>query len=237
MSAHDANFLPDEFCGQARLFPLPGAVLFPQVVQPLHVFEPRYRELTEDALAGDRFIAMALLEPGWEADYDGRPPIAPLACLGKIITHQRLDDGRYNLLLAGVSRIEIVRELPPERSFRVAEARLAPDVYPQSGAARRPALQKQLLALFEGYLAKKPQAREAFQSLLAESIPLGTLTDLIAYALDFPLELKRQMLCETDVDARLKFVELWMQMRQTDFESENSLLAAMRKFPPRFSEN
>ncbi len=238
MSAFDATFSTDDFQGQVRLFPLPGAVLFPHVVQPLHIFEPRYRELMEDALAGDKLIAMALLEPGWEADYEGQPPIAPIACLGKIVSHQQLDDGRYNLLLAGVSRIEIVRELPPTRSFRMAEARLAPDVYPQAGAARRSELQKKFLELFEDYLAMMPQAREAFQSLLAESIPLGTLTDMIAYTFDIPLELKRQVLCEPDVDARLNLVQPWIEKSiLAQVESEFPLRQVMRKFPPWFSEN
>src|SRR5947208_17093988 len=94
-----------DFSGTARLFPLPNLVLFPQVVQPLHVFEQRYRQMTADALAGDRLIAMALLRPGWEADYDGRPAIHPVACLGRVVADQRLDDGRYNLLLRGLARV------------------------------------------------------------------------------------------------------------------------------------
>ena len=85
------RFRPNEFSGRVRLFPLPNLVMFPNVMQPLRVFEPRYIEMVEDALAGDRLIAMGLLEPGWEHEYDGRPPgRAPLACLGKIATHPRL---------------------------------------------------------------------------------------------------------------------------------------------------
>ena len=71
------------FAGTARLFPLPNLVLFPHVMQPLHIFEPRYREMTADALATDRLIALALLQPGWEADYDGKPAVYPVACLGR----------------------------------------------------------------------------------------------------------------------------------------------------------
>src|SRR4029079_17170823 len=68
------EFDADTFCGVARLFRLPNLVLYPHVMQPLHIFEERYREMLEDALASDRLIAMALLEPGWETDYDRRPP-------------------------------------------------------------------------------------------------------------------------------------------------------------------
>src|ERR1700730_12850904 len=96
--------LPLAFDGTVRLFPLPNVVLFPHVTLPLHIFEPRYRAMTADALAGDRLITMMLLRPGWEEQYEGRPPLYPVGCVGKIVTDQKLDDGRYNLLLRGVSR-------------------------------------------------------------------------------------------------------------------------------------
>src|SRR5262249_61215492 len=99
--------------GPARLFPLPTLVLFPHVLQPLHIFEPRYRQMTADALAGDRLIAMALLRPGWEKDYEGRPPIYSVICVGRIVAEKRLPDGRFNILLRGVSRARVRRELPP----------------------------------------------------------------------------------------------------------------------------
>src|SRR3954470_16208806 len=100
------------------LFPLPNVVLFPNVFLPLHVFEPRYRQMTADALAGDRLIGMVLLRPGWEPQYEGNPPVHPVACLGRIVADQRLDDGRYNLLLKGVSRARIVEEIPTSKIYR-----------------------------------------------------------------------------------------------------------------------
>ncbi len=83
------------------LFPLPNVVLFPRAVLPLHVFEQRYREMTTDALKGDRLIAMALLRPGWEQNYYSRPAIEPVVCVGQILTHEKLADGKYNFLLQG----------------------------------------------------------------------------------------------------------------------------------------
>src|SRR5213080_2405252 len=91
-----------DFQGTARLFPLPNLVLFPHVGQPLHVFEPRYRQLMADALDDDRLIALALLRPGWEEDYHKKPPIHEMVCLGRINNEEKLADGRYNLLLHGV---------------------------------------------------------------------------------------------------------------------------------------
>src|SRR3954447_10843753 len=92
----------EHFSGLARLFPLPNLVLFPHVVQPMHIFEPRYRQMTAESLAGDRLIAVVLLQPGWEEHYDDRPALHAVGCLGRIVAEERQADGRYNLLLRGL---------------------------------------------------------------------------------------------------------------------------------------
>src|SRR3954453_13428604 len=74
------------------LFPLPNVVLFPRAVLPLHIFEERYKTMTADALQGDRQIAMALLQPGWERDYYQKPAINQVVCIGTVLTHERLPD-------------------------------------------------------------------------------------------------------------------------------------------------
>ena len=102
------------------LFPLPNVVLFPNVHLPLHIFEPRYREMVSDALDGDRIIGMVLLRPGWEGDYEGRPSIYPVGCAGLISHAERLSDGRYNIVLRGLEKFRVRRE-DTERSYRVAE--------------------------------------------------------------------------------------------------------------------
>src|SRR5436190_11964798 len=119
----DASPLAD-VSGTARLFPLPNLVLFPHVVQPLHIFEPRYRQMTADALAGDRLIALVLLKPGWEEDYETRPAVHPVACLGRVVADQLLDDGRYNLLVRGLSRVRLLGEAPNGKLYRTAQAEL-----------------------------------------------------------------------------------------------------------------
>jgi Lon protease-like protein len=97
------------------LFPLPSSVLFPNVFLPLHVFEPRYRDMVADALASDRLVGVALLCPGWERDYEGRPPVYPIGC-GGVITHvEPLTDGCYNIVLRGLQRYRIVDELESHR--------------------------------------------------------------------------------------------------------------------------
>jgi len=103
------------------VFPLPHVVLFPEVSLPLHIFEPRYRALLRDALAGDGRIAMAVLKPGYEEDYEGCPDVYPTACVGRIVEHEALPDGRSDLILRGeaVVRIERFVSDAPYRSANV----------------------------------------------------------------------------------------------------------------------
>jgi Lon protease-like protein len=116
------------------LFPLPNVVLFPGVFLPLHVFEERYRALTRDALAGDRIIGMALLRPGFEGDYEGRPPIYPVGCAGVISHSDRMPDGRFNIVLHGISKFRIAEEAPGGDYRR---ARIEPITETTDAAARR----------------------------------------------------------------------------------------------------
>jgi uncharacterized protein len=92
------------------LFPLPNVVLFPNVFLPLHIFEARYREMVSDAIAGDRMIGMVLLRPGWEHEYEGRPPVYQIGSSGVITHFERLSDGRYNIILRGLERFRILEE-------------------------------------------------------------------------------------------------------------------------------
>ena len=81
--AAELSFDTSAFSGVVRLFPLPNLVLYPHVMQPLHIYEDRYREMLEDALAGDKLITMSVLQPGWETDYESRPPIAAVCVPGQ----------------------------------------------------------------------------------------------------------------------------------------------------------
>ena len=110
---------PGQFRG-IPLFPLPSVVLFPRAVLPLHIFEDRYRAMTADALTGGRQVAMALLKPGWERDYYARPEIEPVVCVGVILTHELLPDGKYNFLLQGHTRARVVQETPTQGAQFIA---------------------------------------------------------------------------------------------------------------------
>lgn len=194
--------LPDDFSGRVRLFPLPNLVLFPGVMQPLHIFEPRYREMLEAAIATDGLIAMAVLADGWQQDYDGRPPLAPIACLGRVATHARQEDGRFNILLVGIRRVRIVRELPSEAAYREAQIEVLNDEYPEENAVARAALQRRLVSAFRKLMPQLDDVQEQLSQLLGNGVSLGALCDIIAYTLNLPIEFKLKLLEEANVDLR-----------------------------------
>jgi len=109
-----------ELPNKIALFPLPNFVFFPDVSAPLHVFEPRYREMIADVSTGSGIIGMTMLKGDWERDYYGAPDIFDVGCAGKISTLARLTDGRYNLMLDGVSEFRVVGE-SREKVYRIAE--------------------------------------------------------------------------------------------------------------------
>lgn len=225
--------LPANFTGVSRLFPLPNLVMFPHVMQPLHIFEPRYVEMVEEAIRTDQLLAMSILQPGWEHDYPGRPAVFPDVCLGRIATHAKTEDGNYNILLLGVKRAQIRRELPPLRSFRQAELELHDDHYSSASSQRREKLHADLLDAFRGFIARKSPIQEQFDQILTTSqIPLGMLTDMVSFTVELPVASKIHLLGETNVDHRAAY--LLEQLK--DFRGAAGG-PFERVFPPEFSHN
>ena len=109
--------------GIMPLFPLPSTVFYPGTPLPLHIFEPRYRQMTFDALEGERKIGMVLLKPDWEASYFGRPKIFSIGCVGSIEKEIRHPDGKYNFTLVGLRRFRILKEVDG-KPYRRAEVDL-----------------------------------------------------------------------------------------------------------------
>jgi uncharacterized protein len=221
------------FNGVARLFPLPNLVMFPQVVQPLHVFEPRYRQLTADALASDRYLALALLMPGWEGDYEGRPAIHPVVCLGRIVADQLLEDGRYNLLLRGVTRARILEERTGTTLYRTARVELLADVNPPAVPAAGE-LRKELARLAGAWLPQQATLREQLNELFASELHLGTLCDVFSFALPLPIEFKQQLLETVDVVHRTRRLLDHLQAHLPPAAGDNE---GPSSYPPEFSAN
>ena len=185
---HDAMLPPT-----LPLFPLPNVVLFPNVFLPLHIFEPRYREMVADALAGDRIIGMVLLRPGWEADYDGRPPVYPVGCAGLITHAERLPTAATTSCCAGSRSSAILDEddgtrLPASRgSRRSSKSPATSDDRDAMRAARR---------RLEALLVPQPKGRGA-DPTVPPSMADEDLVNALAQYLELePVE--KQALLERD---------------------------------------
>ena len=158
------------------IFPLQQVVLFPNSTAPLHIFEPRYRAMVADALEGDSIIGMVLLEPGHEAEYEGRPPIFAVGCAGVIIQAEKLPDGRYNIVLAGRVKFRVLSE-DASRPYRLAEVEALPEALQESDrpllAERRQQLERALRAAFPGMqLPPSDLSDEEVVDGLSVSLPL-----------------------------------------------------------------
>jgi Lon protease-like protein len=217
------------FAGVVRLFPLPNLVLFPSVVQPLHIFEPRYRRMMADALDDNRLMALVLLQPGWEEDYAQRPPIHRVACLGRVFDETRLPDGRYNLLLHGLQRIRIEEELPAERPYREARVQLLEEIPVDSPAEERQ-YRERMSRILPAILEQQGGAVDQARQLLAGDLALGVLCDIFAFALPLDPAFKQSLLEELDIGRRT-------HQLLTHLEAQLPPPPGDRRFPPEFSSN
>jgi Lon protease-like protein len=177
------------------LFPLPDTVLFPGMPLPLHVFEPRYRRMVEDALATHRTIGMILLRPGWEPDYEGRPPIFPVGCSGLIARHERLEDGRYHVVLRARSRFRVVAEHGGQL-YRVATVAALADG--TGDAAALGGLRKRVLAA----IARAADGPAAL--VLQGELPHDLLVNALCQSLSLPAVEKQSLLECDSLEARYR---------------------------------
>jgi Lon protease-like protein len=176
------------------IFPLPTVVLFPHVFLPLHIFEPRYRQMVADALSGDRLIGMTLLRPGFESDYEGQPPIYNTGCTGLITHFERLDDGRFNLILRGLDKFKVLGEEDPggTRLYRRALVNLIDESLADHDRDLLRAERRRLEAALGPFLD-----RAASEQQLPSAMPDEDFVNALAQYLEFePIE--KQALLERD---------------------------------------
>jgi Lon protease-like protein len=164
------------------IFPLPNVVLFPRMALPLHIFEPRYRDMVRAAQRGPRLIGMALLRGEWQRDYHGRPPIFATGTVGEMVRVEELPDGRFNIVLRGLREYTIERELE-RASFREAVVRWR-EAPGDLAADARPAIAE----LVQRYLARL--GRDAGErKLFTGAVDDETFVNFLAQHLDVsPLE-------------------------------------------------
>jgi Lon protease-like protein len=175
---------------------LPGGLL------PLHVFEPRYRELTRDCLAGHHLMGIARLRPGFESTYYGRPPVYERCGVGRIICSDELPDGRFALLLRGVGRVEIARELQVERTYRVVEAKPLADGSFDTAEARE--CQRRLVKLCDRLAEVIDQGGPQLRDLVRSFDSPGACADAIAAALIMDADARQELLESCDPMMRLQ---------------------------------
>jgi len=167
------------------VFPLPNFVLFPGVQVPLHIFEPRYRDMIADVANGHRIIGMMMLKGEWERDYHAFPDLFEIGCAGKISNLVKLPDGRFNLVLDGFAEFRVMREVR-ERSYRQAQVEWCPA--PAERLALDSAAMTGLRDLLVTYLGEP--AREVWRSIVEQRGLRGAeLINFICFHLDVsPLE-------------------------------------------------
>jgi ATP-dependent Lon protease len=234
--------LPEDFDGRVRLFPLPDLVLFPHAMQPLHIFEPRYCEMLTEALAGDHLVAMSTLTGADSAGVLADPTIASTVCLGRIISHAEVEEGRHNILLVGVRRARVVTELDAGRAFRMASVDVLDDIYPPVGATQRGQLKSELLEAFGEVIPASVNAQQNLHDLMAGQMGLGPITDIISYTLPFTVEEKLRLLGDANVDSRATELVGLLRSGSVDLQSGSTVELAEttrdnQQFPPPFSLN
>jgi Lon protease-like protein len=186
------------------VFPLPNVVLFPGATLPLHVFEPRYRELTREVLAGRQLMAVARLQIGFEDDYEGRPPLFDICGVGSVIDSVAHGDGRYDITLRGLARVRIVKELPADKPFRRLQVEELPDL--ASDPAVTSAWQRKLISLWASLGPHLPESVRDLRALTRGAEGAGAYADRLAGALVGDANASQRLLEELDPAERLRLL-------------------------------
>jgi Lon protease-like protein len=186
------------------MFPLPNLVLLPNTFVPLHIFEPRYRKLTKDVLAGGKLMVLAFAL-GEEHEFDGPPPVAPIAGVGEVVMAQALPDGRYHIILRGRARVRIVRELPSNEPYRIVQTTRIPDASPTPGGDL-PEAEATLRAQTIGLADALPEKGDLLKQVVAAQSTPAALVDVIASTLIADPRVRQQLLETTDVGRRIQRV-------------------------------
>ena len=186
------------------MFPLPGVVLLPHALLPLHIFEERYRAMTRDVLKGSRFIVVSLIAPG-ESEAAEKPAVQRIAGVGEIMMAHELPDGRFNLVLRGRARIRIDEELPTTRAYREVAATMLPDLPVPDDDELRDA--DQSLRALVGQLADAiPEGGDILKQIVASQDTPASLVDVLTAQLVYDPTTRQRLLETREVMRRIERV-------------------------------
>jgi hypothetical protein len=187
------------------IFPLPNVTFFPNTVLPLHVFEPRYREMIQTCMRGDRHLGVALLREGWQKDYFGNPPIHKTFGIGKIVDCEPLDDGCFDIIVEGLYRARLVVE-HPTTPFRTGRVNVLQDGPIDHRRKEVEPIHKELIGVSAKIADALPDFSESIQSALAGHPHPSVAADVLASTLVVDAYDRQSILEEPNPIRRLKLV-------------------------------
>jgi uncharacterized protein len=182
------------------LFPLPNVVLFPKTPMPLYIFEERYRIMVREALAGNGELVIALLRSGAESGHTGISAVHDIACLGKIETYEELEDGKYNIVVIGIHRVRILREVQhsPYQLVEVEKIENEPCNEQSDGIIDR---HNHLGSLFAKFTELATGVRQQALELMPQ-LDFESLVNMVAMTLNLAIEQKQALLEISDTSQR-----------------------------------
>ena len=200
------------------LFPLAHVVLFPCVQTPLHLFEPRYRQLARDVMAGERRIGMVAVPPEHAPAMPEDPPLYSVGCQGHVTQCRKRSDGRYDLVLKGERRFRIDDEVPRSgtRLYRSARVTLLEDPYPESARPQVASYRANILASVGQILSRQqPDQAKGFPNERLKRADDESFVNTLANAFRFPVEEKQLLLETNDISDRFEVIagllDVWLQ--------------------------
>lgn len=208
--------------GRIPIFPLSNVVLFPRLATPLHLFEPRYRQLARDVLAGERRIGMVVVRPEFSDEMPGDPPIFPIGCAGVVTESQRLPDGRYNIVLQGEHRFRVVSEEPRgrQRLYRIAHVQPLEERYDDSERERVARLRTSITESLSVLLREsRPERTGLLRAELLARVDDATLVNLLCNGISLPVEDKQALLEADSIPARYARLAALLSFQRAELEA------------------
>lgn len=229
----DGETISVDFGKPMPIFPLAQVSLMPHQALPVHIFEPRYRALTRDALDGNRQLALAVYAGShWKQDDDRGAPVRPAVCVSTIVQHHRLDDGRYNLLLQGVCRAQILREISPREHGKPYRVAFLKPVGVETEEDVMASERSRLNALFNATsLRDLRDAKTIVGHLADEDVPTSAILELVTFSVLPDPELRYRLLAEGDALRRSAIIRTQLDAIRSLLDRAAPQRAALAALP------